>query len=188
MGVTLQQYRASIGLHNAVKIKSSQTTWDCHKYNSSTEWFDVFHNLIFSTSLSKFCFLFITINYIFDLIHECIRSNYFYINTKQDPGTKVMNSMGYHHQRMTIGNYRILLSCVMYCFIMGWRYLYFSTNCHKFHLKLFYRRLLPKKSFITCMINMLSLSLASMNVILICMSIPNIINPGPDDISSVNIL
>ena len=114
MGDSLEQYRASIGLHNAVKIKSNQTTFDCHDYNSLTEWFDVFHNLMFSISFSKFFFLFITINYIFDLIHACIRNNYFYIliNTKQGPGTNMMNSMGYHHQRITIENYRILLSCI----------------------------------------------------------------------------
>ena len=185
MGISLEQYRASIGLHNAFKIKCSQDIGVSNHENLLLIWLEFLLGSMHSDSLSIFCIFFIIFNFVFDLLYDCIKNNTFYI--KQDPMVAVINSMEYHHQRNIMEQYRILFSCMVYCLLEIFSLTIFPKKCKNTPLKLvFNKKLLPNKSSFAGLMNVLSFSLFSINFILICLTIPNIMNPGPA--SHVNVL
>ena len=83
MGITLEQYRASIGMHNAIKFKSCQTLTKNIQGNFLLPWFDFLLGFNPTKILPTFCYLFIFINFIFDILHDCVKCNTFYV--KHDP-------------------------------------------------------------------------------------------------------
>ena len=185
MGISLEQYRASIGMHNSLKLKSCQTCTNPDEVDYLLPWFDFIHDLKPANYLPTFCYFFIIVNFIFDIIHDCVKYNTFYV--KQNPfDSVVMGGVEHHHQRNKIESYRILISCLIYCFLPLLKNVKFGKLEQKTPLTLFFKRLLPKNNLCSSLINLLSLSLVSINFILISLTIPNIKNPGPTN--HINVL
>ena len=175
MNISLEQYRAAVGLHNATKIKAAQTNKSYNHANILSFWFDFLLSCNHSKKLLNFCVYFVIINYIFDLLHACVKNNTFYINS-HPPLSSVVNGFGHHHQKLYFEKYRIILTCLFYCFLK-FCFVGFPTS-PKNKLKFIYKRLILNK-LLDRIINTLSMLLLFINLTLISLTIPNIYNPGP---------
>ena len=105
---------------------------------------------VFITLAIIFLLFFIIVNFLFDIIHDCVKYNTFYV--KQD------------HQRNKIESYRILISCILCCFFPLLQNVKFGKLDQKTLLRLFSKKLLPKNNLCSSLINLLSLSLVSINL------------------------
>ena len=187
MSISLDQYRATIGLHNVLKTKCSFPKCNNHKLRIFSFWFDLLLSL--NTKLSNFVLkfgLFLAImNYFFDILHDCIRFNTFYV--QQDSYISVAESFSNQPpQRLQFENYRILIGCFAYSFIKSFEYVNLSLLKGNYSYKKICSRLFFKKNLKDKLINLVSIALLCLNLLLIGLTIPNIKNPGP--LSSINVL
>ena len=185
MNVSIEQYRAAIGLHNRIGIKNCQTLQANHQENSLFSfWLDSIGELDPAGLLNSLLLITI-INYFFDVFHDCVRYNY-YVSTTH-PTWSYRNCIGFPNLNfinIDVPHSRIIISCIFYCIIINLR----SVTCpnNTINLWCLYSRLFSKKSRLGCCMNLYSIWLFSINLILITLTIPNIINPGP--LKDLNIL
>ena len=183
MNISLDQYRASIGLHNIIKVKVGKSRSRVVTELLLCSCFDTLLKVQFSKLIARFCLVFIMINYLLDMLNECVKFNIFY--TKYNIEVSVAELPGQHHlQRMLCENYRILIGCLIYAHLKLFKCNFFVPS--KSRLRKIYRRLLPKNKLMDKFVNLTSLSLLLLNFLLIGLTIPNIINPGP--INTANVL
>ena len=180
MGISIVQYRATIGLHNNVKLVGKAINGNP---GSMDYWLDFLFGIDFPGSLLKLIIFILIFNYFLDLLHDCIKFNTFYF--KYHVSNNLVNGPEFHHLKNTVENYSTLFSCLVYCIL---NLLYgFNTLKPGFsgRFKLIHKRLFHSNSLLDRFINMLSLLLLFINLLMIILTIPNIINPGPIDNISV---
>ena len=177
MNISIQQYRARIGLHNSLKFKTSKSGSQCN--HGLTVIFDSLCGLAPTAAISlKYVLIIVSIlNYFFDVFQEFIISNHSTSWTFETIINPKFNTAKFM-------DYRTIISCVLYAIIYiiqeAMQSLYKSSNCMTFCSKI-YSRLFYRKSLFSCFINIYSIWLLSLNLILILLTLPNIINPGPLD-------
>ena len=182
MGISIVQYRVTIGLHNNQKVVAGKS----YSKKSSFNFLSSIHKTLTETNLSscllKVFLIILSLNYLFDVFHDCVKFNIFYTRSFQ---SRSVNSLfEHHHQKEAFEKYRLIISSLLYCFI----HLFFpATAKRKGKLAMSFKIFKSKSNILDRSIKMLSLLLLFMNLFLICLTVPNIINPGPL-INNINIL
>ena len=164
MNISIEQYRASIGLHNRYRVKDQ-------KYSQANQlecsfWLDSLGTYFNSIGIQNWVFVILLLNYVFDILNECISSNYFSAFNYHT------NTFVHGHMNLTYEHWRILLSCIFYSLFSFMRY----PNCPR---NVTHRPRLRKILKRNCVGYVYSLWIVSFNLIMIGMTIPNISNPGP---------
>ena len=182
MNISIEQYRVSIGLHNRIKVRDKEFI-QSHQQECSF-WLDIMGKLLDSVDgLWNLMFLIFILNYLFDIFHECINSNYF----STDNYLADTSTIGFSHNQYGFNNlygeYRILLSSVCYCLLIS---IQSSMKPSKMSSIRSYRMISFKMSIIDICSNFYCLWLVSLNLLLILLTIPNISNPGP--LNELNVL
>ena len=187
MNISIQEYRVRIGLHNSFRCKRN----GCYRCNHSTKLYlaviyDILGGLAPATGL-RFVLLIVGIfNYLLDIFQEHILSNH---STSWSVDTcPSQASISIFKPNSDQIEHRLIFSCIVYCIIYIMQEIFRSLHTSNFK-KLcidIYSRLFYKKSFIGCCINIYSIWLLSLNLLLIILTIPNIINPGP--VKELNVL
>ena len=183
MNISIQQYRAKIGQHNTYNVKKTGSRPPSNNFSSM---YDKIEGLVSTAGICINYILFIVcfINYLLDCLQNFIL---------KDHPTTTLVSRG--QTNMYTGRFfldttyhRIMISCIFYCMMCviqeGLKLV--SKSNYKSLFKVLYSRLLYKKSFFEHCANFYSLWIFSLNFILIALTLPNIINPGP--INELNVL
>ena len=185
MGISLQQYRASIGLHNVLKSKSSGHNMPSGSILSN---FDFLFRLVSAAGLCiKYILRFVWI--LIFVIKVCHREKRYHTASPNVLHENVIYSSPVYHNYYYRDNSRIILSCFLYCII---QMLYtinskiFSEFGPKKAIKYIFFRLFQSKGFCGCLINIYTMWLFTINFLLLILTIPNIVNPGP--INELNIM
>ena len=178
MGISLNVYRARIGLRNCYKCKT--TGFREPKYCTGLS---PISDLIFKLAsaacvcfeyiLSFVCFLDFILGY-FQKSY-CGHTTTKFDNLSKNSSSQIVNN----HLQLT--EIRIVFSCLLFCLLYAIPVLINYIFIYGFTASfgLIYSRLFRKKSIGGCIINMYSIWLFAMNFFLIVATIPNIINPGP---------
>ena len=186
MNISIVQYRIAIGLHNNFKIKNGQTC--AHSSQDSFLWliFDLMLRLKYLSSPLNLIIFFSIINFIFDRFAEIVTQNTFYIRPQTSDSIEIEAGVpNYFIINSNIDHVRILLSSIIYCILVCFLHPTTSAKQNKGKINYIVNKLLCKKRFFERLINMYSFWLVIMNFILITLTVPNIINPGPLDGLSV---
>ena len=182
MNISIQQYRSRIGMHNRIKYKN-RNALNCNLRLSQTVIFDRLCGLAPTAAISlKYILIIVSIlNYFLDVFQEFIISNH-----SISSSSKTFINPNFNAAKM---EYRTIISCVLYSIIYVMQeimqFLYKSPDVKSFYRKIYFR-LFYRKSLFSCIINVYSIWLLTINLILILLTIPNIMNPGP--LNELNVL
>ena len=184
MGISLNTYRARIGLHNCVRCKGIG-----HVYEQQ---------LLGLSILTEFCRLVFTagicMKYILSILCLLIFIiDIFMINNNGHTSSRsnsILGSFEYHCNIVNLAQYRIVISCLIFCllYISPVLLLNVFRKGFKNSLNELYSRLFHKKSKFGCIVNLYSIWLFALNLLLILLTIPNIVNPGPTAIDNLSVI
>ena len=186
MSISIEQYRACIGLHNCIRISSGGSLSVSIHFQVMYYFLSIVDNILKNLSAVGFCAKFILVficmfNFIFDMAKNDKNSTDDHTTIHDIKGFKPLLYIQYY-------NSRIWFSCLVYCvsYIMKHSACTISRRGFQQCIKLVYKRLFKKKSKISGSINIYTIWLVSLNLILIFLTVPNIINPGP--INDLNVV
>lgn len=176
IGISIQQYRVCIGMHNVLKsnlLGSSQPSFNIQSVfefllglaSAASHYFKcVFHFVIFLTIIiDQFIYKFIS--------HST--------DIGKLPHTITYYPMKYHDFE---SNGFIVINCLIYCILkMICTTMSFCKRVgFKNTIKLILCRPFGDTRLGECLINIYTIWLFSINLLLLILTVPNIVNPGPD--------
>ena len=184
MGITLDIYRARIGLHNYYKCKATglQKT---QNYRCGSSILIEFCGL---ASAARMCIKYVlSFLCILSFILECFLEGH-HSHTISNINIFTTVFPNYRYNKISLIEPRIIVSCIMFCLLYTLPVLVHNLFTYGFKncLNVLYSRLFYKKSKCGCIINLYSIWLFAMNLLLIILTIPNILHSGP--INDLNVL
>ena len=176
MNISIQQYRISIGRHNNVRLRKMGSPPPGNMFNIL---YDSINTLSTSAVICLYYILFtiFVINYFLDIFKE-----YILYTRSTTPVTYLTQAITFTTNINSIATeYRIVVSCFLYCIVhVIHEFTHaISTSSYKTVYNVLYLRLFHKKTFGEYCANVYSIWIFALNFILIALTLPNIINPGP---------
>ena len=124
----------------------------------------------------KYIILFLClINFLIDFFREA------YCSCTTIDNNSPTTIVSYKYNEVNLTETRIVVSCFMFCLMYIVPVIIHNAFTYGFknYLNVVYTRLFHKKSVCGCIINTYSIWLFTTNLLLIALTIPNLINPGP---------
>ena len=188
MNISIEQYRVRIGLHNSFRAKSKGSSRsNLHNQSGLNDCYDGLQGLAPAAGICiKYVVVIVGIlNILFDSFQEFILTSHPTILCD----TMLSNTAIYNYKSKTnFAKIRLVFSCLLFCIlhILPVVIHSISTYGYKNLIKVIHSRLFRKKSKFSYFINLYSIWIFAMNLLLILLTIPNLINPGPS--SDLNVI
>ena len=188
MSISIQLYRASIGLHNNYRCKGNPSS-RCRE-TGFTGFYDKLQGLAPAAGKCIKCVLVFV--FILNFLLDSFQETFICKDHTTSPNAPYFESSSsiliFKPNKIDLTNNRLVFSCIIYCF-MNIVPIFIHNVCtygFKGYLNVLYLRLFHKNSSLGCFINLYSIWLFAMNLSLMVLSIPNLVNPGPT--SDLNVL